>query len=412
MKRKIPDALTPGEAWERLKRAPLMPVETRPISDSIGHCLAEPAVASEDVPSGDRSFMDGYAVRASDVASVPARIRIAGEVLMGQPPAVVLSPGECAAIPTGGFLPAGADAVVMQEDTEIFDDTLAVHRAVHPGENIQLRGEDFKTGDTLFHAGHRLRPQDLSTLATFGIQAVSVHRKPRIHILSTGNELVPFSAASKTREQIRESNSLALASACGLFGFPHTIGGIVVDDFASQKVAVESAMQTADVILMSGGSSVGERDFAMDVIQSFPRHAIHFHGIAIRPGNPTIFASAGSSWIFGVPGQPVSSLIVFYLYVLPFLVHLSGEQVDHALFPHLYFKTVRAHLTREVQPLKSKTDYLRVKLAAEGPRWRAIPVIGKSASLSTLSRADGFAIIAPGEQPVAEGALVDVFLFP
>jgi len=165
-------------------------------------------------------------------------------------------------------------------------------------------------------------------------------------------------------------------------------------------------------VLVSGGSSVGERDFTLQVIQSFESSKVHFHGLAIRPGNPTIFASIGPRFVFGLPGQPVSSLIVFYQFVLPFLFHLSGERIDYVSFPSTQFKTRHAVLAKTIKPLKLRTDYMRLRLQHSGGRWDAIPVPGKSASLSTLAMADGYTIIEPGEAPVPEGTELNVILFP
>jgi molybdopterin molybdotransferase len=411
--RRIPDNLSPQQAWERLAASARMPVESRPITESLNHVLAEDVAVPEDVPPGDRSFMDGFAVRSVDVQRIPAQLAVVEEVLMGKAAMRALGPSQAMAIPTGGFLPEGADAVVMQEETETpAKGTVVINKAVKPSENVQSRSEDFRKNDVLFQGGHRFRPQDISTLATLGFRTVAVYRRPRVHIVSTGNELVPFSSPDKTREQIRESNSLAIEAACSLFGFSAQSGGIIPDDFKSQRAAVESAMRTSDVILISGGSSVGERDYTMDVIESFGPHHVFFHGLAIRPGNPTIFASAGSVLIFGVPGQPVSSLIVFYLFVLPFLFHVSGEHIEYPGFLFEKFPSARARLVRDIQPLKARTDYVRLKLERENDGWRATPVLGKSASLSTLSRADGFTIVPPGDTPLPKGSVVDVILFP
>src|SRR5262249_4800969 len=236
--------------------------------------------------------------------------------------------------------------------------SVLIKRSLAAGENVQSRAEDFRKGDVLFAAGHRLRPQDIAALATFGIASVSVHRKPRIHILSTGDELVDHTDKGKVREPIRESNSLALSGAAQRFLFETQSGGIIPDDPNIQRAAIEQAMRDCDVILISGGSSVGARDYTMQVIQSFSPHTILFYGLAIRPGNPTIFAQAGKTWIFGLPGQPVSSLIVFYQFVLPFLFHISGEMISYQRFPHVKLSTVEARLSAQIVPLQSKTDYV------------------------------------------------------
>lgn len=381
------------------------------MAEALDHHLLEPFTVLEDVPSGPRSFMDGFAVRSADTAPAPVRLRLAGEILMGEIASRELKTGEAMAIPTGGYLPAGADAVVMQENTEHVNGSVVIRRSCEPGENVQARGEDFRRGQPLFPAGSRLRPQDLAAMATFGATTVRVIRRPVLRIVSTGNELVPAEVAAPPGK-IRETNALALASAARKFGFVARISGVVQDDLAAQKQALENALADADVVLISGGSSVGERDYTIPVIQSFPDHRIHFHGLAIRPGNPTIFASAGGRFVFGLPGQPVSSLVVFYQFVLPFLFHLSGETTDYASFNESRFRAVDARLAQSVRPLKIKTDYLRLRLSREGSEWLAVPVLGKSASLSTLALADGFAVIQPGELTIPEGVSLRVYLFP
>jgi molybdopterin molybdotransferase len=299
----------------------------------------------------------------------------------------------------------------MQEDAERSGNSVIIRRSVSAGENVQVPGEDFRRGQVLFSAGRRLRPQDLSALATFGVSQISVVRRPRVRVISTGNELVPLEA-EVAAGRIRETNALALVAAARKFGFEAESDGIVPDDLAAQRDAMEKALAECDVVLVSGGSSVGERDYTTAVIESFAVHRIHFHGLAIRPGNPTIFASIGGRYVFGLPGQPVSSLIVFYQFVLPFLCHLSGELVDFATFNQSRFFTVSARLSEDVKPLKAKTDYVRLKLSRKGESWEARPVLGKSASLSTLAFADGFAVIPPGESIIPRDTILAVYLFP
>lgn len=407
----IPDSLTPEQAWQRLSACEQLVTETLPLSGMLDHCLGEDFTVFEDVPAAPRSFMDGYAVHSPDLTLVPVRLKVIGEILMGEASLHMLHPGEAMAIPTGGYLPPGADAVVMQEDTELLDGTVLVRRKLERGENVQALGEDFRRGQVLLSAGRRLRPQDLAAMATFGLTEASVVRRPVLRVISTGNELVPPGSKAPPGK-IHETNSLALTTAARKFGFECEAAGIVVDELPAQREAVEHALAECDVVLVSGGSSVGERDYTIPVIESFAINRIHFHGLAIRPGNPTIFGSIGNRFIFGLPGQPVSSLAVFYQFVLPFLYHLSGETVDYAAFNDLHFRSVTARLTQSVKPLRAKTDYVRLSLSCSGGEWRAVPVLGKSASLSTLVLAHGFTIVRPGDSPLPEGAEVTVYLFP
>lgn len=407
----IPDSFTPEQAWEVLTSCPRLSLEIRNLNEARDHVLGEEFRAPEDVPARDRSFMDGFAVRSEDLSKVPTELKLTGEIAMGELPRIGLQPGEAVYVPTGSYLPDHSDAVVMQEDTELRNGKVLIKKVVQRGENVQSKGEDFKKGDLLVSLT-RLRPQDLAALATFGTTHVQVHRRPILRVVSTGNELVPYFSRARTQGQIRETNALTLIAAAEKFGFSAGSSGIIRDEFELQRNAVEEALRTTDVVLISGGSSVGEKDHTRDVITSFQNHKLYFHGLAIRPGNPTLFASVGSQYIWGLPGQPVSSLIVFYQFVLPFLFHLSGEKIQFSTFHPSKFHTVSARLTKSVPRLKSKTDYFRVRLQSEGGSMRAIPVPGKSASLSTLTLADGFMIIPSGSEPLEEGTGVTVFLFP
>jgi molybdopterin molybdotransferase len=356
--------------------------------------------------------MDGYAVQSKDTESAPTNLDLIGEIGMGEQSNQSVSSGQAIRIPTGGYLPEGADAVVMQENTEAVPKKIRILKAVSQWENVQFRGEDFRKGDTLLQKGHRLRSQDLSGIATFGITEVKVFRKPAIQILSTGNELVYFEQTTVPPGMIRETNALSLASASSKFGFDAEISGIFMDEFDVQRDAISRALENADVVLVSGGSSVGDRDYTLEVIRSFPDHEVIFHGLAIRPGNPTIFAKVGQHYVFGLPGQPVSSLIVFYQFVLPFLFHLSGTQVDYSTFHESNFASLMVQLSEPIQPLKTKTDYVRLQINQSNNGYQAKPVLGKSASLSTLVRAEGFTVMPPGEKQIEAGSTLKAYLFP
>lgn len=408
----IPDALSPSEAWRHLSLVSQCETIFHDVKQANHSVLAEDLKVPEDVPAGHRAFMDGYAVKANDTKSAPVDLRLSGEIAMGEAGEGSIQSGEAIRIPTGGFLPQGADAVVMQENTEQIQNQIRILKSVNVWENVQVRGEDFRKNEILFAAGHTLRPQDLAAIATFGITQLKVFRKPTVHIFSTGNELMPFTEPKIQNGMIRETNSLSLANAAAKFGFDAQVSGIFVDEFDVQRNALEQAMKDADVVLISGGSSVGDRDYTLPVIESFADHKIYFHGLAIRPGNPTIFATIGTRSIFGLPGQPVSSLVVFYQFVLPFLFHLAGEKIDYSTFHDSKFVTRSVRLAEPVRPLKTKTDYARLRIFRRNDEWTANPIIGKSASLSTLVHAEGFAIIPPGEEELPSGSLLKAYLFP
>lgn len=409
----ISDNLSPEEAWKRLSAQPRLKAESLHLEEAFDHILTSDLLAAEDVPCGPRSFRDGFAVNSKDVNLAPVSLRIVGDIAMGEIPSRPIGTGETMSIPTGGFLPNGAEAVVMVEDTKrAGDQQVLIQRKIAPGENVQKKGEDFSKGDLIFAAGHRLRSQDLAAIAMFGMAKVSIVRKPSIAMISTGNELVPYQSTEKHPGKIRETNSLAIVAAAEKFRFCARAYGIVADELEAQRSAMEKALAENDVVLISGGSSVGERDYTLEVIRTFPDSKIHFHGLSIRPGHPTIFASIGNHWVFGLPGHPVSSIVVFYLFVLPFLFHLSGETIEFAEFVRSKFHCGKAKLAGPIQPLKIKTDYARLRLQKDGKDWMAFPIDGKSASLSTISGADAFTIVSPGGAVIPAGETVEYVLFP
>src|SRR5262245_30246594 len=215
----IPDSLSPREAWSHLSQVSQYEMIFHNVKQANGCVLAEDLLVPDDVPAGHRAFMDGYAVRANDTKSAPIDLHLAGEIAMGESPEGSIQSGQAMRIPTGGFLPQGSDAVVMQENTEQLENQIRILKSVNVWENVQVRGEDFRKGDVLFAAGHNLRPQDLAAIATFGIMQLKVFRKPAVHIFSTGNELLPYTESKIQNGMIRETNSLSLANSISKFGF-------------------------------------------------------------------------------------------------------------------------------------------------------------------------------------------------
>ena len=275
--------------------------------------------------------MDGYAVRARDTfgASVgaPQYLEIKGEVAMGAAPERGVGPGEVLRVPTGAMLPDGADAVVMIEYTaEHPDKTLEVRRAVAPGENVLTPGEDVRAGELLFEAGTRLRPQDIGLLAALGVTRLTVYQKPRVAILSSGDEIVPIDQRPRPG-QVRDANAYLAAAQVQAWGGLPLIKGIIPDDFAALRAALAAALAEADLILISGGSSVGVRDLTLTAIQDLPGAEVLVHGVAIRPGKPTILAAVGETGakpLVGLPGHPASAAVVMEVLGRPLLAHLAG----------------------------------------------------------------------------------------
>jgi molybdopterin molybdotransferase len=387
-------------------------MESEPIriENAFQRVLAEPETAAENLPDFRRATMDGYAVCAASTfgatESNPAFLAVRGTVRMGEMPDVAIGIGEACRISTGGMLPAGADSVVMIEHTETMDaSTIEVYRSVAPGQHVIEAGEDFSKGETLLPRGIRLRAQDLGLLAAFGHSGLKVYRNPLIAIISTGDEVIPIDQ-NPTPGKIRDINTYSLSGmvmACGAIPVPY---GIVEDNSDSLYQALTCALKTSDMVLISGGSSVGVRDVTIDALSALPESRILFHGISISPGKPTILAKAQNKAVWGLPGHVVSAMIVFMKIVRPFIAHISGI-AEHA------FRTRRvpAQLSRNVASAQGRVDYVRVKLRQADGKLLADPVLGKSGLIHTMVKADGLIEIGLNVEGLNPGEQVDVELF-
>ncbi|MEW6547011.1 MAG: gephyrin-like molybdotransferase Glp [Bacillota bacterium] len=380
-------------------------VELVGLEEALGRVLAADLVAREDVPGFARSTVDGYAVRAQDTfgasESLPAYLTLAGELRMGQAAERHLGDGECMAVATGGALPAGADAVVMLEHTETpGDGTVAVMRPVSPGENLVRPGEDVAAGQVVIRRGRVLRAPDLGVAAALGYTELPVFVRPRVAIVSTGDELVP-PGETPGPGRVRDVNSHTLAAAVQAEGGNPRLLGIVPDDRPALDRALQEGLR-ADCLLVSGGSSVGARDLVAQAIASLGEPGILVHGVAVRPGKPVIAAVARSRPIFGLPGHPVSALVTFYLLVRPVLRFLAGAE------PFPVEATVRARLGRNLASRPGVEEYVRVSLCRDGGVLVAHPVLGKSGLISTLARAWGLVRIPAEATGLAQGEEVEV----
>ncbi len=380
---------------------------------ACGRRLASDIAASEPVPQFARATMDGFAVRARDTfgasESLPALLETSGEVVMGEAPRVEVSQGKAVEIPTGGMLPEGADAVVMVEYTAPLDNTtIEVTRPVAPGENVLKAGEDIAPGAALFRKGARLRPQDIGVLAALGIVDLKVTRVPRVALISTGDEIVPVPVRPLPPGKVRDINSFSLAALIESAGARIGMREMVSDSLEDQASVCREAIADHDVIVLSGGSSVGVRDYTTRVLSALPESELLVHGVAIRPGKPTIFGRAGNVLFWGLPGQPVSALITCQAFVLPSLWKLQG-MTETELPPA---RTLRAILNRQLPSVHGRTDYFPVSLSrGTGGDPEASPVFGKSGAISILTRADGYVVIPEHVEGLDPGTEVSVFLF-
>ncbi|HXJ21857.1 MAG TPA: gephyrin-like molybdotransferase Glp [Polyangia bacterium] len=398
--------LPADEARRVLAQTPAVGAEPVSLAEAAGRVLATPFAAPADLPGERRSVMDGYAVRAADVSGTPVTLRVIGSVPMGDVFSGQLGAGEAVAIATGGFLPDGADAVVMAEATRTAGDAgVTVLRAVAPGANVVQPGEDLVRGDAVLAAGRRLRAADLALLATFGVTELAVFRRPRVALLSTGNELCPPEATPRPG-QVRDANQTALAVQVAAAGCLPASAGIVPDEAGALREAIHGLLAGHDAVILSGGSSIGTKDLAADAVAGLPAPGVLFHGIDIRPGKPTLFARAGAKPLVGLPGFPTSALVVFDAFIRPMLWRLGGE-ADRDPWP----ARRAARLGGSHRSVAGREDYLRVRLVTrDGELW-ADPLPGGSAMLSNVVRADALVRVPADRLEVAAGDTVEALLY-
>lgn len=400
---------TPPEAW-RLLLEHFMPSrrsERVPTAVALGRVLSQPLVSPQDLPEFARSTVDGYAVRAIDTygasAGLPAYLEVAGEAPMGQAVTLAVELGQAILVHTGSMIPPGADAVVMVENTQNVDATsIEVLKPAAEGENVIQIGEDIRQGQTVLAAGRQLRPQDLGGLVALGFTEVSVAVPPRVAILSTGDEVVPPDQPVAPG-QVRDINSYTLSALTRRAGGDPITYGVVPDDRAALEVAVARAHAEADVVVLSAGSSVSYRDMSVDVIGGLGEPGILAHGLSVRPGKPTIIAVADGKPVFGLPGNPVSAMVIFDLVVTPTLrAMLGADSTHHAHVP--------ARLARNIASTTGREDYVQVQLEERDGEWWAVPVFGKSNLIYTLVHADGVVKIDIDANGVRAGEWVTVTL--
>jgi molybdopterin molybdotransferase len=409
--RELFNVRTPPDALSVLLQALPARLKTERVStaDALDRILAENIRAPGDLPTFRRSTMDGFAVRAADTfgasEGLPAYLEVTDDILMGHPPARQVEAAQCARIATGGMLPEGADAVVMVEQTQaVGPTTVEVLRAVAPGENVVQPGEDVRVGEPLLPRGQRLRAQDLGGLLALGITSVSVARRLRVGIISGGDELVA-PEVEPGQAQIRDINSYTLAALINRDGHTPCLSGVVRDEFSVLERVARQALSDNDVVILSAGSSVSTRDMTSQVVDSLGQPGVLVHGVSLKPGKPTILGVCAEKPVFGLPGNPVSCMVTYDLFVAPTLAHLSGAAVASR-------RTRVARLARNVASATGREDYVQVRLEprADGGL-DAVPVFGKSNLIFTLIRADGMLKVPLDAGGLTTGSIVDVVLF-
>ncbi|MCA9966842.1 MAG: molybdopterin molybdotransferase MoeA [Anaerolineales bacterium] len=410
------NVLPPDEARALLLRqlTAVLPPETISTEAALGRVTAVSITAPHPLPTFRRSTMDGYAVRAADTygasESLPAFLQVVGEVPMGKVAAVTLGVGQATIVHTGGMIPDSADAVVQVEHTQLVGFETAppyeieVLKAVAPGQNVLQVGEDVAQAAEVLPAGHWLRPQDLGGLLALGITEVAVVRQPRVGILATGDEVIAPTQTA-VAGQIRDINSYTVAGQVRQAGGIPLLGGIVLDNLAALQQAAADMLAQTDMLVMSAGSSVSVRDMTVTVIDGLGKPGVLLHGVATRPGKPTIVGAVGGKPVLGLPGNPVSAMVQFDMFGTPTIYRLQGMAAPPRR------GLVWAKLTQNVASESGREDYVPARLADSADGLLATPVFGKSNLIYTLVNADGLIKIPLNKGGVLAGELVEVKLF-
>jgi len=422
------DLNSPHMFWELLNEnmnIRIESTETINYKESVNRILANDIYSPENLPPFTRSTVDGFAVRAKDTAgassSMPAYLKIIGEVKMGMETDIKINAGEAVKIATGGMMPEGADAVIMVEYTDYLDDeTIETGSSVASGENVVKKGEDIEKDKLLFTSGHLIRPQDSGVLAGLGMTEVEVYKKPEVAIISTGDELIPPEAETDMG-QIRDINSYSLGATIKKNGGTPRYIGIIEDSFSRLKEAVKTGL-SSNLVLISGGSSVGLKDMTIDVLNSLGEPGVLLHGISIKPGKPTILAVIDDTPVIGLPGHPASSWTITYNLVRPLIMALAGRDIgimnsiNGQVDLNLIDKKIRAELERNLVSDKGREQYVPVKLIInqndkDNLKYIARPITGKSSLITTLVQADGFIKIDTYSEGLNKGEIIEVIVF-
>ncbi|MCW3998065.1 MAG: molybdopterin-binding protein [Candidatus Bathyarchaeota archaeon] len=382
--------------------------EQIPLIDATNRIISKDVISNMDIPPFSRSTVDGYAVKAEDTYGAeenkPVNLNITGEVSVGEYPELELKKGETVEIVTGAPIPKGANAVVMVENTQKKENTLLIYRAVTQEENVMKRGTDIKRGDTVLNAGQFLGASEIGVLAAIGMNYIKVQRTPIVAVISTGAEITE-PGKKLTPGKIYDINAYSLSAAVLKSGGKPVYMGVIPDNEIALNKALKQALDSSDMIITSGGVSVGPRDYTPKIVNSLGKPGVIISGIAVKPGKPTTVALIGKKPVFSLPGHPTSALLIFYLLVKPIIESLVGEKV-------LLENTVKANLTTRLFSAKGRKTFVTVKLSRDkNQRLIADPIqTGASGAITTLSKADGFIEIPANQQFIDSNEIVKVTL--
>ena len=385
-------------------------VEEVSLQEALGRVLAENIVSPIDVPPFNRSTVDGYAVKAEDTFGAeenrPVTLKLAGSVAVGKLPSLTVNKGVALEIVTGAPFPRGADAVVMVENTSEKQGRLTVHRAVVKGENVMERGSDVRIKEHVLEGGAVLSSKELGVLAALGFTKVNVFRRPKVAIVSTGAEIVEPGKPLPPGKiyDINTHTLTAAATECGCE--PVGLGVVQDDDSTLLEKTLKKALKAADVVVTSGGVSVGPKDVVPKILSELGKPGVLVHGVAVKPGKPFAFAVVGGKPIFSLPGHPTSSLLMFQLLVRPTLLKMAGREVTPPA-------TVKATNVHKLFSARGRRTFITVTLHRDkAGRWRASQVSGgESGAITTLAKADGYVELKETQQFVEAGSEITVFLF-
>jgi molybdopterin molybdotransferase len=387
-----------------LAQAEVLPAENAPLAEADGRVLADDLKALRTQPPADVSAMDGYAVRASDISSIPVRLKVIGEVAAGRPFNAAVGAGEAARIFTGGFVPVGADTVVIQEHTKREGDIVEVQKPTAKGHNVRIKGLDFRAQETLLPAGHRLTPRDLQLAAGMNFPRVPVHRRPKVAIFATGDELVP-PGTEPGPGQIVYSNGFALAALVREEGAEVADLGVVGDKLDETIAAVQRARAlNADILVTTGGASVGEYDLVQKAFAA-EGMSLSFWKIAMRPGRPLMHGRLGAMHVLGLPGNPVSSFVCAFLFLIPLIRRMGGRS-------DLSAPVESARLGCDLPENDERADYLRATLKAGPEGLIATPFrLQDSSMMLPLAQSNCLVIREPYAPPAAAGSACSIVKF-
>jgi molybdopterin molybdotransferase len=399
--------LLPVERALKTILSAMRPLGSEPVSirEVLGRVLTRDVVARRDVPPWDNSSVDGYAVRAADVASAtrerPALLTVTDEIPAGRMPTKAVAAGGAARIMTGAPMPPGADAVVMVEDTSLDGERVSIVASVEPGESVRRRGQDVRAGAVVIAAGRRMRPADVGMAASLGYARLEVGRRPCVGILATGDELIDVGEPEQS-DRLYDVNSYAVAAQVTEAGGIPVAMGIARDTPESLRAAL-AKLDGRDALIVCGGVSVGKFDFVKDVLTELGM-TMEFWRVAMKPGSPMAFGSINGRPVFGLPGNPVSSMVTFEVFVRPAILRMAGATVVDR-------PVVAAELAEDVEKSAGKTHFVRVRVWREGARWRAARTGSQdSGVLTSMVKADGLLVLGQETGRVTAGQTVDVRL--